>query len=593
MTDPAMSGYYLAEVPGKGLSLQLHLGVVERLEREILDTSRLAGNELGGILLGTRLGSGRSVVIEDYQTVTRHLRKERFYDSALDRAALENAITLWRPDPDSKICVIGFFRSDSQTHLTPGDGDIASLARHLPQSDSVLLLVGPERDNTASAALYFAEGGQIRRGSPRVRFPFNRSALMNGSAAQHSDGHRRQQKDARSGAPRGYGLSALRWATLGAIVGGLVGAGLLEYRMASILSNQATLGTRSTTTLGLNAERNGSELLLSWDPDASFMASAARGHLSIADGHSVKELDLDLSELRRGRIVYLPGTDDVTFRLEVRDSEQRKTTDESVRVLSSASPAQLARPQDGMPASADGHVNAGAPGRDTGESSLPDRQTAERMPAVVPAPGKKTVWQAVRPTTPVVQAISAAGALAPVAGRAELSASADIPGQNSTQDRSGGSPRPPSLDARPPAPAGRGPADQTVLFAPVASLPPRPAESLKARRPAPESAAEGSGGAARGSMRAGEKVEDAVLLRKTPPVYPPMALRQGLSGVVWVEATVAKDGRVRSARAIAGPPLLRDSAAKAVQQWRYKPALLNGNPVDTITVTDVVFRLNR
>jgi protein TonB len=88
-------------------------------------------------------------------------------------------------------------------------------------------------------------------------------------------------------------------------------------------------------------------------------------------------------------------------------------------------------------------------------------------------------------------------------------------------------------------------------------------------------------------------VEGAVLLRKTPPVYPPMALRLGLSGVVWVEATVAKDGRVRSVRAIAGPPLLRDSAAKAVQQWRYKPALLNGNPVDTITVADVVFRPNR
>jgi periplasmic protein TonB len=60
-----------------------------------------------------------------------------------------------------------------------------------------------------------------------------------------------------------------------------------------------------------------------------------------------------------------------------------------------------------------------------------------------------------------------------------------------------------------------------------------------------------------------------------------------------VEATIGRDGRVRSARAVSGPPLLRRAAEDAVRQWRYQPGMLNGEPMEVTTQVDVGFTLQR
>jgi TonB family protein len=64
----------------------------------------------------------------------------------------------------------------------------------------------------------------------------------------------------------------------------------------------------------------------------------------------------------------------------------------------------------------------------------------------------------------------------------------------------------------------------------------------------------------------------------------------GISGDVRVEAIVGKDGKVKSARAVSGPQVLRAEAEKAVRQWKYTPGTLNGEPVEVPVNVDVGFQ---
>ena len=76
------------------------------------------------------------------------------------------------------------------------------------------------------------------------------------------------------------------------------------------------------------------------------------------------------------------------------------------------------------------------------------------------------------------------------------------------------------------------------------------------------------------------------------PVYPEEARQARVQGIVIIEATIAADGRVQSARVLRSLPLLDEAALAAVRQWVYTPTLLNGVPVPVIMTVTVMFRLN-
>jgi protein TonB len=83
------------------------------------------------------------------------------------------------------------------------------------------------------------------------------------------------------------------------------------------------------------------------------------------------------------------------------------------------------------------------------------------------------------------------------------------------------------------------------------------------------------------------------LVRKVAPIYPDLALRAGVSGAVVVEAEVDTRGRVTAARVMDGHRLLEAAAVEAVQQWRYQPLLLNGEPTAFVVTVSVTFSLSR
>ncbi len=87
-------------------------------------------------------------------------------------------------------------------------------------------------------------------------------------------------------------------------------------------------------------------------------------------------------------------------------------------------------------------------------------------------------------------------------------------------------------------------------------------------------------------------VQQANLIRQVRPVYPPLAVKTRIQGVVLLEAVISKEGRIESLRIISGHPLLNQAALDAVQQWQYRATLLNGEPVPVITTITVNFSLS-
>jgi len=95
-----------------------------------------------------------------------------------------------------------------------------------------------------------------------------------------------------------------------------------------------------------------------------------------------------------------------------------------------------------------------------------------------------------------------------------------------------------------------------------------------------------------GPVRKSAEVMQAMLVHQVRPEYPPLARTAHISGRVELRATIGKDGVVRELQVLSGNPLLVHSARVAVSAWRYRPTLLNGEPVEVETYVTVNFVLD-
>jgi protein TonB len=93
-------------------------------------------------------------------------------------------------------------------------------------------------------------------------------------------------------------------------------------------------------------------------------------------------------------------------------------------------------------------------------------------------------------------------------------------------------------------------------------------------------------------IRVGGNVQQARLINRPQPVYPPLARQARIQGTVRLQAIIAKDGTISQLEVVSGHPLLVQAALDGVRQWRYQPTLLNGDPVEVSTTIDVVFTLS-
>jgi protein TonB len=83
------------------------------------------------------------------------------------------------------------------------------------------------------------------------------------------------------------------------------------------------------------------------------------------------------------------------------------------------------------------------------------------------------------------------------------------------------------------------------------------------------------------------------LIDNPAPAYPPHLVAQGVEGTVILEAVIGTDGQVLSVRpknSQAHPDLIQ-AAAESLKRWRYEPTLLNGHPVEVVTIVTCNFQL--
>jgi TonB family protein len=88
----------------------------------------------------------------------------------------------------------------------------------------------------------------------------------------------------------------------------------------------------------------------------------------------------------------------------------------------------------------------------------------------------------------------------------------------------------------------------------------------------------------------GGEVKPAHLIKSVPPVYPMMAKTQHISGNVQLDALVDASGNVAEVKIVSGPSLLHRAALDAVKQWKYDPALLDGQPTSMHLTVTVQFK---
>lgn len=122
-----------------------------------------------------------------------------------------------------------------------------------------------------------------------------------------------------------------------------------------------------------------------------------------------------------------------------------------------------------------------------------------------------------------------------------------------------------------PGGGGTGPGMLTKLIPQPTEAPPTPKPPVRVRM---------SGGITQG-----------FLLHQVQPVYPAIARAARVEGTVVLAAVISRDGTIEGLHAVGGPAMLINAAMDAVKQWRYRPYLLSGQPVEVETQISVVFTL--
>jgi periplasmic protein TonB len=351
-------------------------------------------------------------------------------------------------------------------------------------------------------------------------------------------------------APVARSSSKLLWVALGVVASVVLVGGLLFTSGMLRLRNRTLPVSTAETGLALRIERNAGDILLTWNRDAEAIKHASRAVLAINDGPQHENVEMDLSQLRTGSIVYSPVTSDVVFQMEITAAGQSQPVSETVRVLRTH-PSPMPDQTPATPTQAQAAPKPAAP--PANGAGAPPAPTAEEDVAEQPKEEKVALAQALKP----FRADSLAQRL-----------------------------RPTRPEEAPDAPVSAAPVPTVAavnlggIVGSTVAPPPSAPKSTPAPAPAPK-------------MAPGGQIQQAELVRRRDPEYPKLARESGASGIVELTATVGTDGHVKAVKVVRGHPLLRQAAVDAVKQWIYRPTILNGSPVETQTQVLLNFKAER
>jgi periplasmic protein TonB len=655
--------FFRWEIPEEGAAVDIHLNVVELLERDAL---RARGRLTGGFLLG-RVTRGRilTLTIEHYEPVTPE--RGMLVSPFADQERMEAMISRWRPG-HSRLSLIGLYRTCTPQNVFLTNDDLGALGAYfrervaevistslagsklsasqaIPEgcvdageAERIFLLIEPGIAGANSkAVLHLTRGGTVVWQSPSTLF--NRNELSRRRAANQTQASEKRApseaveessepaREEGSYAPKASVAKAraLKWGAISLGVAMLLVTTFFELRGRvdlGALFASAPAAAPPDTHLGLKLDQSGSSWKLSWNAEAPALTDATGGRLVVTDGGMHKEIDLDEADLRGGTIIYSPITQDVVLRLEVESPASSEPVSESVRTVGGllVSPLPSTDSANPVPGAADGDtaqrlpvppVEPGATPnlRNAGEpnASLDSARTAEEelgaltAPSVPKSPAPVQTTQL--PRAEIKPVLNEPQPPAPAATVPTMTHALEAPQKQ----------KPSSAEAQ--ARIVQSP----KIAAPARNAELRPTEVPKKIEPARENARNAGVHsrvtspvptpqphlvsealpvvAKRAPVVPMETIHRAVaevaeLISKRDPDYPVSARQARVSGAVEVEFTIDADGRVRDVRVARGPMLLASAAVEAVQEWRYRPARLDGVPVATQGNAVLVFHMD-
>jgi TonB family protein len=320
----------------------------------------------------------------------------------------------------------------------------------------------------------------------------------------------------------------------------VVVAGLSAYFLRNLWSPVHAAPTPAATSrpLQVDVETAGAGVIrVLWKTDSAPVTQAREGRLVVTEGsEQPRIMALTPEQLRIGHLDYQSTKDRFDFRLEVVNRSGAVAT-ESVR-------AQLPKP-------------------------------AAALEDVTPP---QTAPQVKEKNTPKAEA------------------KADPPQVENVADTPQPS-RPAPRAFTPPPQQSQGPTEEvrTVLLDPPTALPSanvmKPVTGLPDRMPSVPAPQVQQSTAAH-PPPVGGNLQEPRLMKKVSPTYPSLARSLRIEGTVRFTAIIRNDGTVQNVQLVSGHKMLIQSATAAVKQWIYRPAVLNGKPVDVTTQIDVKFTLN-
>ena len=94
-----------------------------------------------------------------------------------------------------------------------------------------------------------------------------------------------------------------------------------------------------------------------------------------------------------------------------------------------------------------------------------------------------------------------------------------------------------------------------------------------------------------GIVELSPEVAEGSLLHRVEPEYPEAARQQRMQGAVVLDVRIGRDGAVQDANVVSGQRVLADAAIAAVKQWRFKPQVVKGRPVEMQTRVTLNFKM--
>ncbi len=349
----AIPGFYVWEVPGKWISIELSLDVVDRLQQDVIrgfGAVPRRGAEVGGILLGSVSGGGRVVRVEDYQQIPiEYKRGPSFLLSEPDRLTFDTALVRLRDGASLSNRPIGYFRSHTRDGAGLGEEDLELVAQNFPDAETIVLLIRPFGTKPSMAGFYFKEDGKFQSGPPLLEFPFRRKDLAPNDVTPAPERSRVMVELAETPAlraqevvppapvrqvpiapeptpvpelvaeappkPRSRFWNSAIWLPLSVV---FLLLGLLLGFQAALTIGPHPLSTSDPYKIALTASQSGNNVEVKWDRLSPVIQKAQKGVLTIEEGAYRKPIQLDAERLRNGMtVIYRHYSNQVRFRLEV------------------------------------------------------------------------------------------------------------------------------------------------------------------------------------------------------------------------------------------------------------------------------------